>query len=152
MPSRGRLRVVCAILLLALAGGAAGYAVGRSGGEDIDDARAQGRAAGIKLAREEAERRGYDEGHREGERSGYRSAYRQSFSAARRKAEEGARPAVVVDEPDANPPTEPLEHCVYGPRRFCTRAENQREGDVERLCGPGTPEGRREAERQGIQC
>jgi hypothetical protein len=146
-----------AVLLLCVLAATAGYAIGRSGGADLDAARAEGNGVGQERSRQAADRRGYAEGRRQGERAGYRATYRRAYRAAERKARAAAPPVAssqpTADTPSRAPPADDaLVPCVYGPQALCTPAENEREGDAERLCGPGTEEGRREAARQGIQC
>jgi hypothetical protein len=63
-----------------------GYLVGKSGGEDLDAARAAGAAQGRQQVSPSATRRGYAQGLRAGRREGYKQTYRRTYRAAYGKA------------------------------------------------------------------
>ncbi len=65
---------------MALAAGGVGYVVGRSGGEDLDRARSEGRAAGERSGSARGAQRGYREGLQEGRRRTYRDAYERALT------------------------------------------------------------------------
>jgi len=83
-PGAGRRtpRVLVAVLVIALlaaAGGAAGYLLGKSGGEDLDAARASGERAGQREGAARGAERGYDQGFRQGRRAGYKETYKKTY-------------------------------------------------------------------------
>ena len=163
---RSRRRVVaatCGLLILCSSAGAGGYLAGASGGADLDQSRRAGERAGTRQAERAAEREGYQEGVEDGRKAGYRATYKKAYTRAKRRAVAERRPAPVPTSAPTTAPTAPpaeapapaedsLEPCTYGPDALCTPEENEREGNAERLCGPGTAEGRREAAELGIQC
>lgn len=87
---RRREFTALALLLACLALGFGGYLLGRSSGTDLDEARAQGAAAGRLRGAEAGNRRGFEIGFRRGHRSGYRDAYPGAYRGAYRQAFEEA--------------------------------------------------------------
>jgi hypothetical protein len=79
---RGLIAGVVACLVLAAGAGVGGYFVGKSGGEDLDAARAAGAAEG----REQGSAKGAEEGYAEGFKEGRREGYSATFATAYRKA------------------------------------------------------------------
>lgn len=75
--------LVLVFAALLVAGG--GYFLGRSGGEDLERARSDGRAAGERAGSAAGAERGYRSGLRKGRRQGYRSAYRTALRTKLRK-------------------------------------------------------------------
>ena len=77
----GVLTVVVALLL-----GLGGYLVGKNGGEDLGQARAEGSKAGNKIGAVKGSTAGYAVGLKQGEKTGYQSsfgpAYKNAYAAA----------------------------------------------------------------------
>jgi flagellar biosynthesis/type III secretory pathway protein FliH len=89
----GKLRrVLVAVLVLLLLGGlgAGGYFYGKSTGEDLDAARAEGAAAGQRKGAAKGAEEGYAEGFAEGRKKGYEQTYDDAYRAAYTKAFEDA--------------------------------------------------------------
>lgn len=82
-------------LLTVLAVGGGGYLLGRSSGEDLNQARSEGRALGERAGSARGAESGYRTGLRLGHREGYRQAYRRALRAATRKGEPQNVPAPV---------------------------------------------------------
>lgn len=137
-------------LVLVLSAGAGGYALGRSSGEDLDAARAAGERAGQAEGAALGEERGTKEGLRAGRKQGYKEAYAKAQREAPDTEPTAPAPQSGAAETQESEPE--LEPCLYGPEALCTPEENELESSAERLCGPGTAAGRREAAEQGIEC
>ncbi len=171
-PTRRKpLLVVLLVAVLAAGTGVGGYAIGASGGEDLDAARERGARAGEREGRERGERRGIAVGREAGEKAAYRTAYRKAskrrykteLAAAERRAAVAAREAAAAQQAAAARQAaaqraeaeERAENCnapLFVPGYCPTDEEIETEQSAEALCGPGTEEGRREAAEQGIQC
>jgi hypothetical protein len=93
MPPKRRLVALVAVLL-AIAAGAGGYALGKSTGADLEAARAQGARSGKVEGADRGSQKGYDQGFEAGFRQakarGYRNAFYKALSAA------GIKPAQLV--------------------------------------------------------
>lgn len=81
LSAKQQQRFALAVLASALVLILCGWLIGRSGGPDIDAARAKGAAAGAKS--------GHKQGIRQGFASGYRKGYRTSYKAAYERAKRG---------------------------------------------------------------
>lgn len=95
---RGRLAAGLAVFLILAAGAAGGgYALGKSGGEDLDAARAKGAAEGQREGAARGAERGYDFGLKQGEKAGYKQTYKKSYDRAykRELKKAGLTPAQV---------------------------------------------------------
>ena len=66
-------------LLVAAALGVGGYLVGKSSGEDLDAARAEGAAAGQKAGTTKGTAAGYEVGFRKGREAGFEATYAPAF-------------------------------------------------------------------------
>ena len=97
--SSGATRWALVLALAALAG-AGGYLVGRSGGEDLDAARAAGEKKGQAEGAAQGAQRGFEEGFAEGRKTGYRETYKKARRAAyeRALAEGGGNPAGTASD------------------------------------------------------
>lgn len=73
----GVLTVVVALLL-----GLGGYLVGKNGGEDLDQARADGSEAGNKIGAVKGSTAGYAVGLKRGEKTGYQNNFGPAFKRA----------------------------------------------------------------------
>lgn len=81
---RGLVAVACIGLCAALGG----YFVGRSGGEDLDAARAAGTLSGKHESTRAAERDGYKAGYKDGHKTGYDQTYKKAYKTAYKTATE----------------------------------------------------------------
>lgn len=81
--TRGGSLALVAVVCVALAAGG-GYALGRSGGPDVGQARSDGERAG--RARAAADRHSYRVGFAQGRRAGYKQAYRSAYRIALARA------------------------------------------------------------------
>lgn len=79
----GRRRVLAVVACIGVCAALGGYFVGRSGGEDLDAARASGTIAGKRESTKAAERDGYKVGHKAGYKQTYRKAYETAYETAR---------------------------------------------------------------------
>ena len=84
----GTLALVAAVC--AIAAGAGGYALGSSGGPDVDKAKADGERAGRARAAS-TDRRSYRTGFVQGRRAGYRQAYRSAYRIAQARAKKAGQ-------------------------------------------------------------
>ncbi len=75
-----------AVVALALAAGAGGYALGSSSGEDLAAARRDGARAGQQAGTASGTRQGTRDGLRAGRKLGFRPAYKKAYRAAYRRA------------------------------------------------------------------
>ena len=73
----GVLTVVAAALL-----GLGGYLVGKNGGEDLDQAQAEGSKAGNKIGAVKGSAMGYAVGLKQGEKTGYQNNFDPAFKKA----------------------------------------------------------------------
>lgn len=80
MPAQQQIRWALAIAGSALVLLAVGFAIGHSGGPDLDAARAKGAAAGSVAGAKQGKSQGYRAGHRKG----YRTSYKAAFERAKR--------------------------------------------------------------------
>jgi len=85
-----RRRVLAVVVAIGICAGLGGYFVGRSGGEDVEAARAAGTSAGKQASTRAAERDGYKAGYKQGRRAGYRQTYRKAYKTAYKTATETA--------------------------------------------------------------
>jgi hypothetical protein len=84
---RRRRILVVALFVAALIGlGAAGYYLGRSGGSDVDAARARGHKEGVSLGYAIGTHRGFQKGFSSGRTGNYDSTYRRGYESAYRQA------------------------------------------------------------------
>ena len=74
------------ILLIAAGAGMGAYFYGKSTGEDLDAARAEGAAAGQKKGAAKGAEKGYEEGFEEGRREAYAESFEEAYRVAYRKA------------------------------------------------------------------
>lgn len=81
-----RVAVAALAVVVIAAVGAGGYLVGRGSGEDLDQARADGAAAGRVEGIKAGERRGYPEGLEVGRKRGYEQTYSSAYRTAFRQA------------------------------------------------------------------
>jgi hypothetical protein len=84
--ARRRRAALAVVVALGITAGLGGYFVGRSGGGDVDAARAAGAIQGKRASTSASDRAGYRRGFSEGRRSGYEQTYRKAFKAAYEKA------------------------------------------------------------------
>lgn len=88
--SARRSLIVGLVVLVAAGAGVGAYFVGKSGGEDLDAARAAGETQGQREGAAKGAAKGYDEGFKEGRRKGYEATYsktyQRAFKAAFKKA------------------------------------------------------------------
>ena len=82
-PRQGRAAaIVLGLIVIALACGVGAYLVGKSGGENLDAAKAAGQAAGHVAGRTEGSRQGFAAGFKAGRRAGFKLAYAPAFKHA----------------------------------------------------------------------
>lgn len=80
MPRRAVLSIAAVMVIAGM--GVGGYAIGRTTGADVDQARQEGLVAGEREGAAKGAQEGYDRGFR----LARQEAYRQSFSRARKRA------------------------------------------------------------------
>ena len=78
------------VLLIAAGAGIGAYFYGKSTGEDLDAARAEGTAAGQKKGAAQGAEEGYAEGFEKGRAEGYEESYAQTYRHAYIEAFEDA--------------------------------------------------------------
>ena len=78
--------MLAAVVGLGLTAALGGYFVGRSGGKDIDAARAAGTSQGEHVSTAASERAGFKQSYAEGRRIGYRETYRKAYKTAYKEA------------------------------------------------------------------
>jgi hypothetical protein len=83
-----RRRVLAVVACIGVCAALGGYFVGRSGGEDLDAARASGTIAGRHESTKAAERDGYKAGYKVGHEAGYKQTYRKAYRTAYETATE----------------------------------------------------------------
>jgi hypothetical protein len=93
------------VLVLAVGAGVGGYFVGKSSGEDLDAARAEGEVAGEKEGAAEGAEEGFAAGFKEGREKGFDETYADAYRSAYQRAfkEEDLDPPAEdkIDVPDA---------------------------------------------------
>lgn len=89
--------IVALVALLAAGAGVGGYLAGKSGGEDLDAARAAGERQGKRDGAERGARRGYQEGFKKARKAGYNQTYDKAYIRAYVKEFEEAGLAVPED-------------------------------------------------------
>ena len=96
-------RVLAVVLLLvaAIAAAGGGYALGQSGGEDLDDARAAGATAGKREGLERGRAAGEKAGERRGRREGFSASYKPAYQAAYKRGSGGG--ATEAPPPSGQP-------------------------------------------------
>jgi hypothetical protein len=83
---RRRILAIVAAGVIATAGAGVGaYFVGHSGGEDLDSARAAGRAAGEKRGQAVGEKQGLAQGRRQGQAQAFGVSFTEAYVAAFRR-------------------------------------------------------------------
>ena len=73
----------------------------------------------------------------EGDAGGEATEAGEQADGTATESEEGVEEPVSGADESENPSLEP---CIYGGGGLCTPEQNEREGDAERICGPGGPE------------
>ena len=103
--SSQRRPILLGILVLVVIAGCAvgGYAIGKSGGEDLSAARAAGEAEGTKVGARKGAAKGYLDGFKKGQKAGYEKFYGDAYEEAYRKAfqEAGLAAPRKVSVPDS---------------------------------------------------
>ena len=77
-----RRRALVAVVAIGISALLGGYFVGRSGGEDLDAARAAGTRQGQTEGTAASERSGYKAGYKEGHKAGYDETYKKAYKTA----------------------------------------------------------------------
>lgn len=77
-----RRRVLAAVACIGVCAALGGYFVGRSGGEDLDAARAAGTLQGKHEGTAAARRTGYRQGYKQGHKAGYKDTYKKAYKTA----------------------------------------------------------------------
>src|SRR3954466_16117724 len=77
-----RRRVLAAVACIGLCAALGGYFVGRSGGHDLDAARAAGTLAGKHESTKASQNDGYKAGYKAGHKAGYKQTYKKAYKTA----------------------------------------------------------------------
>ena len=88
------MKLVATVLVVVVLGGVSavgGYLVGRSGGPDLDAARAAGAREGAQAGSTRGTREGYQEGFRQARRRAYEASYERARKRAYRRALEAGQ-------------------------------------------------------------
>jgi hypothetical protein len=83
---RRRRAALAVVVGLGITSALGGYFIGRSGGEDLDAARAAGTLQGAHQGTVASSRAGYRQGFREGRRAGYEQTYGKAYRTAYKQA------------------------------------------------------------------
>jgi hypothetical protein len=83
-----RRRVLAAVGCIGICAALGGFLIGRSGGHDVDAARAEGTAAGKHESTKATTRDGYNAGYKVGHKRGYDQTYKKSYKNAYKTATE----------------------------------------------------------------
>jgi hypothetical protein len=102
-----RTAAVVLVVLLAAGVGTGAYFLGKSSGEDLDAARAEGAAEGREAGADVGTRRGFREGFREGREEAFDTAFEATYRGAYRKALQEAGLTPRPDDPQHIPEPEP---------------------------------------------
>src|SRR4051812_34527287 len=84
--ARRRHATIAVLVGLGITASLGGFFVGRSGGENVDAARAEGTLQGKHESTKAAERDGYNQGYKEGKKAGYKQTYKQAYKTAYKEA------------------------------------------------------------------
>jgi hypothetical protein len=99
----GLLIAAAIVLIVGLAAG--GYFLGKSSGEDLDAARAQGAAVGQRAGAAQGASEGFAQGRKEARGKAFATSYTTSYRASYRQAYEdaGLDPPDQIDVPKPTP-------------------------------------------------